>query len=207
LVLQKIFYRKIPFLKFFLKNELIWFPVLGQAWWALDFPFMKRYSVSDLKKNPGLKGKDLEITQKACKKFKAIPTSIMNFVEGTRFTDKKHVQQKSPFKNLLRPKAGGLAFAIASIGDKMRCLLDVSIVYPNGKKSFWDFICGHTEEIRVKVKSYPIDTELIGNYSNDRAFRKYFHKWLNDIWEEKDLCIHEMKTAADDAAANRSTRI
>lgn len=204
LVLQKIFYRKIPFLKFFLKNELIWFPVLGQAWWALDFPFMKRYSVSDIKKNPGLRGKDLEITQKACKKFKTIPTSIMNFVEGTRFTREKHLQQKSPFNNLLRSKAGGLAFAMASIGDQMRCLLDVTIVYPDGKKNFWDFICGNIGEIRVKVKSYPINLELIGDYSKDREFRKNFHKWLNDIWEKKDLCIQEMKTSDENIAATHS---
>ncbi len=42
LVLQRIFHGRIPFLKFFLKQELIWVPVIGLAWWALDFPFMKR---------------------------------------------------------------------------------------------------------------------------------------------------------------------
>jgi 1-acyl-sn-glycerol-3-phosphate acyltransferase len=41
-VLQRIFHGRIPFLKFFLKQELIWVPVIGLAWWALDFPFMKR---------------------------------------------------------------------------------------------------------------------------------------------------------------------
>ena len=41
-VLQAVFNRRVPFLKFFIKQELIWFPFLGIAWWALDMPFMKR---------------------------------------------------------------------------------------------------------------------------------------------------------------------
>ncbi|HAA39980.1 MAG TPA: acyltransferase, partial [Pseudomonas sp.] len=36
--------RRTPFFKFFLKKELIWVPFLGLAWWALDYPFMKRYT-------------------------------------------------------------------------------------------------------------------------------------------------------------------
>ena len=85
LVLQRVFYHRIPFLKFFLKKELIWVPVLGFAWWALDFPFMKRYSGAFLRKYPHLKGKDIEITKKACQKFSTMPVSVMNFLEGTRF--------------------------------------------------------------------------------------------------------------------------
>ena len=111
LVLQRIFHKKIPFLKFFIKKELIWLPILGQAWWAMDFPFVKRYSQSYLQKKPHLKGKDLEITRKACQKFKKIPISIMNFVEGTRFTAEKHRNQQSPYAHLLRPKAGGIQVA------------------------------------------------------------------------------------------------
>ena len=34
LVLQKVFNRRIPFLKFFLKKELFWVPILGLAWWS-----------------------------------------------------------------------------------------------------------------------------------------------------------------------------
>jgi len=91
LALQTTLNRKIPMLKFFLKKELIWIPFLGLAWWGLDFPFMKRYSKKQLQENPNLKGKDLEITKKACEKFKLTPVSVMNFVEGTRLhRTKKH---------------------------------------------------------------------------------------------------------------------
>ncbi|KPA19624.1 acyltransferase [Candidatus Magnetomorum sp. HK-1] len=136
LVLQKIFNHKIPFLKFFLKKELIWVPILGLAWWGLDYPFMKRYPKSLIKKKPHLKGKDIEITRRACNKFKDKPVSIMNFVEGTRFTAEKHAQQSSPYSNLLRPKSGGIAFVLAAMGEQIENILNVTIVYPEEKNLF-----------------------------------------------------------------------
>ena len=192
LVLQRIFHRKIPFLKFFIKRELFWFPLLGQAWWALDFPFIKRYTKSYLKKNPHLKGKDLEITRQACAKFKKIPVSIMNFVEGTRFTRNKHHIQKSPYKHLLKTKAGGIAFVLGAMGEQIHRVLDVTIVYPNGVRSFWGFVCGNIDEIKVRVRSLPVGPELKGDYINDIRFRGKFHQWLNNLWEEKDRFMDEM---------------
>ena len=44
LVLQRVLNRRIPLLKFFLKQQLIYVPFMGLAWWALDFPFMQRHS-------------------------------------------------------------------------------------------------------------------------------------------------------------------
>jgi 1-acyl-sn-glycerol-3-phosphate acyltransferase len=193
LVLQKIFHRKIPFLKFFLKKELIWVPFLGLAWWALDFPFMKRYSTDFIKKNPQLKGKDLEITRKACEKFKHIPVSVMNFAEGTRFTPEKHQRQQSPYRHLLRPRAGGIAFVMAAMGDQMNRILNVTIAYPYGAKSFWDFLCGKVMEIKIRVESKPVSAELIGDYFNDADFRAGFQEHLNRLWEEKDLQLHMMQ--------------
>ena len=49
LAIQIAFSKKIPFVKFFLKKELIYIPVIGMAWWAMDFPFMSRYSKETLK--------------------------------------------------------------------------------------------------------------------------------------------------------------
>lgn len=185
-VLQKVLFRKVPFLKFFLKNELIWVPLLGQAWWALDFPFMKRFSKDYLKKNPHMKGKDMETTRKACEKFKNIPVSIMNFVEGTRFTRDKQKQQNSPYRNLLKPKAAGIAFVMGAMGDQLEHILNVTIVYPNNNNSFWAFLCGKVRDIRVRVDSVPVTGDLIGDYFNDLEYREKFQNWLNNMWNEKD---------------------
>lgn len=192
LVLQRIFHRKIPFLKFFIKKELFWFPVLGQAWWALDFPFVKRYAKSDLQKKPHLKGKDLEITRNACKKFKTIPVSVMNFAEGTRFTREKHSRQHSPYTHLLRPKAGGIGFVLGAMGEQIHKVLDVTIVYPNGAASFWELLCGKIREIKVRVRSLPVGAEMHGDYVNDGHYRDGLQGWLNGIWAEKNRCIEEM---------------
>ena len=192
LVLQKIFHRQIPFLKFFLKKELIWVPVMGLAWWALDFPFMKRYSRSFLKRHPHLVGKDIEITRKACRKFETIPVSIMNFMEGTRFTPAKYRKQQSPYRHLLRPKSGGIAFVLSSMGTQLDSIVDVTIVYPRGVGSFWDLICGRIREISVRVRVLPITDEIRGDYFNDRAFKRRFQDWINTRWAEKDLQIEQL---------------
>lgn len=191
-VMQKVFNRRIPFLKFFLKKGLIWVPFLGLAWWALDFPFMKRYTKEFLKKNPHLKGKDLETTKKACEKFKTMPVSVMNFVEGTRFTPEKHAKQESPHKHLLKPRAAGMAFVLAAMGGQMSSILDVTIVYPGGPKGLWDYLCGRISEIRVDVKSTPVTGDIMGDYFGDEQFRAAFQEWLNDFWAEKDKRIDSM---------------
>jgi 1-acyl-sn-glycerol-3-phosphate acyltransferase len=194
-VLQRIFYRKIPFLKFFIKKELLWLPILGQAWWAMDFPFVKRYTKSDLQKKPHLKGKDLEITRNACKKFKKMQVSIMNFVEGTRFTNEKHRSQQSPYAHLLKPKAGGIALVLDSMGEQIHRILDVAIVYPDGITDFWAFLCGKIQKIKVRVRSLPVNAEMLGDYTNDERFRASLQLWLNNIWTEKNRLIEEMMTS------------
>ena len=146
-VLQRIFNRRIPFLKFFLKQELIWVPVIGLAWWALEFPFMRRHNKAALRKRPELRNQDLETTKRACARFALIPTSVMNFSEGTRFTAAKHARQQSPYQHLLKPKGGALALALNVLGEKFRALLDVTLVYPDGTPSYWDLACGRSGRV------------------------------------------------------------
>ena len=191
--LQTVFNRRIPFLKFFIKQELIWFPFLGVAWWALDMPFMKRYSKSYLAEHPEKKGKDLEATRRACQKFKETPTSVINFVEGTRFTEEKKQKRGSPYERLLPPRAGGVALALSSMGEMFDAVLDVTIVYPDGPLTFWDMACGDFRNIIVDVHKRPIEAWLYeGDYQNDREFRKSFHQWLTTLWEEKDRRIEAL---------------
>jgi len=193
-VVQKVLNRRIPMLKFFLKQELIWVPFLGICWWALDFPFMKRYSAEDIRKNPSLAGKDLETTRKACEKFKTIPVSVFNFLEGTRFTKEKHSKQQSPFENLLKPKAGGAAFVLGSMGQQMHTMLDISIIYPDGRNGAWDLVCGRIPRIVVHIDKIEIPRHFLGkDYANDDAFKAEFQSWVNDLWIRKDALIKDMK--------------
>ena len=201
LILQRIFNRKIPFLKFFLKKELIWVPFLGLAWWALDFPFMQRHSKSFLAKYPHLKGKDLETTKKACEKFRHKPVSIMNFVEGTRFTSEKHGRQSEPFQRLLKPKAGGMAFVLSTMGSQLHKLVNVTIYYPQGIPTYWDFVCGKVNSIQVTVEVLSIEDILNSDafamdYFDNPAQRVKFQRWLNQLWSEKDAALKHMSESA-----------
>lgn len=195
-VLQRILHGKIPFLKFFLKRELIYVPILGIAWWALDFPFMKRYSQAFLKKNPHLRGKDLETTRKACEKFKHKPVSIMSFIEGTRYTQDKHIKQKSPYNHLLKPKAGGVAFVLDTMGEYLTTIVDVTIYYPDGIPNFGDFLSGRVKNVHVEIHTQEITQDLSGDYTNDRAHKIAFQKWLMQFWHDKDIRLEKMRQNA-----------
>jgi len=192
IALQRALHGNIPFLKFFLKKELIYVPILGLAWWALDFPFMKRYSQAFLKKNPHLRGKDLETTRKACSKFKHKPVSIMSFIEGTRFTQEKYQKQKSPYKHLLKPKAGGIAFVLDAMNEHLTTIIDATIYYPDGVPNFVDFLFGRVKTVHIEIHTREIAQELSGDYFNDRAYKISFQKWLTQFWHEKDERLDRM---------------
>lgn len=197
LVLLVAFHGQVPFFKFFLKKELFWIPLLGTSWWALDYPFMKRYSKSFLEQNPHLKGKDLETTRKVCEKYRHTPVSILNFIEGTRFTPEKHARQRSPYRHLLMPKSGGFAFALAAMDGKITRVLDVTIVYPPGPFDFWDYLCGRIPDISVRVRKLAVPSEILaGDYQNDPVFRDRFQAWVRALWEEKDRLIDRLRQSS-----------
>jgi len=195
LVLQKVFTRRIPLLKFFLKRQLLYVPVIGLAWWALDFPFMQR-------KGGAASRDDLERTRRACEKFRHVPTSVINFLEGTRFTQARHDSQNSPYRRLLKPKVGGLAVALATLGEKFDALLDVTIVYPDGPPSFWDLMTGRVAHVVVDVRRRAVPADLVGSdYIGDPAARQRMQAWVNALWAEKDALIAALQPAAASAPA------
>ncbi|MBA3980910.1 MAG: acyltransferase [Alcanivorax sp.] len=193
--LVQSFNRKTPYFKFFLKQELIWVPFLGLAFWALDYPFMKRYSKSVLAKHPELRGKDLEITKAACEKFRRMPVTVVNYLEGTRFTPAKHAAQQSPYRNLLKPKSGGIAFVLAALGEQIDALLDVTVVYPDGPPpGFADLLMGRVPRVIVDIRVTPLPDWLWqGDYENDRDFRSRIQRWVSDLWHAKDARIDQLK--------------
>ncbi len=195
LVLQAVFNRRIPFLKFFLKQQLIWVPFLGLAWWALDFPFMRRHSPEYLEKHPEKRGEDLDVTRRACEKFRLIPTSVMNFVEGTRFTERKHAAFKSPYRHLLPPRPGGTSFVLSAMGGMLHSMLDVTIAYTGRTPSFWDLCCGRLGTVTVDIRRRPIDERMAaGDYAGDPVFRARFKEWLAGLWTEKDELLDRLGT-------------
>ncbi len=194
--LQYQFNRRIPMLKFFLKKELIWVPVIGLCWWALEFPFMKRYSKEFLARHPEKRGQDLATTRKACERYKTNPVSVFNFLEGTRFTPEKHAEQKSPFKYLLKPKAGGIAFVLDAMGEQLKSLVNVTVHYPDGRPTLWSLLSGQVRKIVVRIEKMEIPARFIGrNYDQDEVYRTEFQQWVNALWLTKDAQLVELHRA------------
>ena len=118
-IVQYISENRLPLTRFFTKFELIYIPVIGQAFYFLDFPMMRRHSKEAIAKNPALKGKDIEEAKRACALLKNKPFTLLNYIEGTRFTPAKRDAQNAPYTHLLKPRAGGLALAINALGDEI----------------------------------------------------------------------------------------
>lgn len=194
IVLGCVFNNKIPPVKFFMKKELLWqLPVAGLACYALGYPFMSRHTHAQIRKNPKLKGKDIETAKKACERLKLYPATLNNFLEGTRFSSEKHARQNSPFKHLLKPRAGGVAVVINELEDVLSGIVNVVICYKNKKPSFWEFASGDFEKIVVKYELLPITKDLLGDYNSDRDFRTHLQQWLNEIWKRNDATIEQIK--------------
>ena len=195
-VLQAVLNRRLPFMRFFLKSQLIWVPVLGLAWWALDFPFMKRYSRAQIERQPHLAGRDLAATRKACEKYRHLPVAIGNFVEGTRFRPDRHQAQASPFKHLLKPRAGGTAFVLNAMGDTLDTIVDVTIAYPDGPAELFDLFANRIRRVCVHMRTLQLPSHLLGgDYQNDANYRAQFQSWLNQLWEDKDRLMESMLSA------------
>lgn len=193
-ILQNLFNHRIPFLKFFLKEELRKIPVMGFCWWALDYPFMKRYPKEMLEKHPELKGKDLESVKEACQRFKITPVSVINFLEGTRFSKEKHRKTNSPHRNLLPPRAGGVAIVLSEMADYLAGIVDVTIAYEPEQVTFWDLFSGRIRKVTVRIDVFQVPADIsAGDYANDNAFREKFQLWLNSLWEKKDGLIDQLK--------------
>lgn len=185
--------RRVPPLKIFIKQELLYVPVVGLAVYALDYPFMKRYSKELLEKKPHLRGKDLETTRQACAKYQHYPVSVLNYLEGTRITPAKHARSGSPYRHLLKPKSAGAAFVLSALGERMQHVLDLTIAYPDGIPSFWDFCCGRVSRIVVDLRVREIPPHFChSSYENDPRYRAEFQDWIGKLWTEKDNTLDEL---------------
>lgn len=193
-ILMTAFGQRVPFFKFFIKQQLIWVPILGLVWWGLDFPFMRRHTRQQIAKNPALRGKDLDTTRKACAKYRHQPVTILNFMEGTRFTAAKKTAQKSPYNNLLKPRSGGMALVLAAMGEQIDAMLDVTIYYPHGGGGLWDLICGRLRSVVVEVRRIEIPEKFIGTKNGTNA--KAVQVWVNGVWAEKDQRLDTLRQQA-----------
>lgn len=193
-VLFDVFGGRTPFPRFFLKRELLWVPIIGLACWGMEFPFMKRHSREAIAANPELAREDLAVTRQACRRFRKHPATVVNFLEGTRFTEAKRDSRGSPFRHLLRPKAGGFAYALDTMGNQVAGIIDVTIAYePTRHPPFLSFLRGEQCRLIVQVDVLPVPEALKdGDYLDDPDFRERVQQWVNGLWQRKDRRLAEL---------------
>lgn len=203
ILLAELFHRRAPFPRFFLKRELLWVPAIGLGCWALDMPFMRRHTKDDVRRNPALKGRDLEATRESCAQFRDTPVTVVNFVEGTRFTETKRQAFGSPFRHLLRPKSAGLRVALGAMGDQFDGILDVTIAYrPTTHGIVWSFLRGEQNRLCVTAELLPIPGDLLERAEDDGPeYRARFQAWVNQRWIEKDARLSRLRDAFLSAGA------
>lgn len=199
-IIQYISQDRLPLTRFFTKHELIYIPFVGQAFYFLDFPMMKRHSKEAIAKNPSLKGKDIIEAKRACELLKNKPFTLLNYLEGTRFSPAKHAKQNSPYQHLLKPRAGGLALAISSLGDEIDGILDMTVVYPDFEQqppAYSDLWKGNINKLGVDIRQLDMPTQLFdeiksGGYDKDEKTKAQMFAWLDSVWQQKDLRIEQM---------------
>ena len=211
LLLQTELFHHIPPLKFFTKQQLVWVPFLGQAMWLLDFPYVKRLDRKKIEANPELLTVDREATRLACEKFKNHPTSVLNFLEGTRNTPQKYAAQATArFKCLLNPKSGGLTQVLSALDQHIHKVLDVTIQYAQTSSraeppTFWVFRQGLSPKVTLQVICRTIPTS-ISEAPSEEARRQATSSWVESLWQEKDatLIASQHPVAATDTEATAS---
>ena len=185
---------RMPLTRFFTKWELIFIPFVGQAFKILGFPMMKRHTKEEIAKNPELKTRDMDEARKSCEQLLSQPFTLLNYLEGTRLTAEKHAKQNSPYQNLLKPKAGGLALALNILGEQIDALVDMTIVYPDGVPGYGEFWLGEVPRVIVDMRKIELPEWInSGSYEDDADYREKFQQWVDQLWQEKDELISRLK--------------
>lgn len=197
MVLFRVFHQRTAFIRFFLKHRLIWFPIVGQACWALEFPFLRRYTAEYLQQHPEKRGQDIQTARRACQRYRHIPVTILSFLEGTRFTREKQGDQDSPYRHLLRPRIGAIAFVLASLGEQLDGVLDATVDYPDGDVALWSFVTGRVPRIAVRIRKLDVPPEFFTPaITEPGSARDRFRAWIDSIWLEKDSLLDRPRMTA-----------
>ncbi|WP_227429100.1 acetyltransferase [Psychrobacter sp. I-STPA6b] len=196
-IVQYISQDRLPLTRFFTKHSLLYLPIVGQAFYFLDFPMMRRHSKKRIASNPELKEQNLIEAKRACELLKDKPFTLLNYLEGTRFNKKKHQLQHSPYQHLLTPRAGGLSLAIRTLGHQIDGILDMTIVYPDGIPNYVDLWKGDIKRLGVHMRRIDMPEALYhaieqGGYDNDEATKQSMFAWLDQVWQQKDERISQI---------------
>ena len=194
LVYQTILIDQTPIIKFIVKKELIFLPLVGLICWAYEYPLVHRNSIKDgSTRNNNLKT-DQKILKDKLLDIGRNPTAIINFAEGSRYSQERGDRYSSPHANLLKSRTGGLFFILKTFGQQFDYLLDFTILYDCTEPIFFKFLSGKCRRVKVRVNKFPMSDLLqsLSDSSNTLSFEKV-DEWLKILWSGKDKIIDRMR--------------
>ena len=183
LILQIALLNYVPPIKFFTKREFIWVPVLGFVLWILKFPYVLRASTGHKRRESSRKQINVHSMHRARDQFHERPVSILIFCEGTRINQENYRIQQPSYRNLLKPKIGGVAFTIDALKTKTNHILDVTLVYEGETPNFWNFLCGKCRWVKVHIRKVLIKDLL----------EPSIRRGIRQLWQIKDREIDRLQ--------------
>ncbi len=199
LILQSLLNKRAALIKFIVKQELIYLPLVGLICWAYEYPFVKRQSMKSTDPRQTDRKSDLGTINKRFRDLgrKGHTTAIVNFVEGTRFNPLKSKRVASPYRHLMKPRAGGLTHILQTFGSQFDYLLDITLVYHTQPPVFWSLLGGSCKSVRIEIRKVPMK-DLLKTISKSDSTPDYHQvsEWLKTFWEEKDQKIDQIRKAA-----------
>jgi 1-acyl-sn-glycerol-3-phosphate acyltransferase len=174
--------------KWFVKDIIKYIPGIGWGMLFLNCIFVKRSWAHD------------EATVKATFHHlikRDIPFWVVSFVEGTRITQKKLEQSQNWAKRrqlpipqyTLAPRSRGFVATVEGLGGKLDAIYDITIGYPEGIPTFWQYGCGHTNEVHIHIRR-----TVASVLPKERTELKL---WLEKRFQEKDILLAKFAKNGD----------
>lgn len=114
--------------KYFLK-QLAWVPFIELACWALDIPFMRRYSRSYHIRHPERRGKDVETTRRSCEKISRASDDYRPILWKAQVLKEKKRETLSP-PQPVTAESRWYRHGLNVLGSQLNKLLNVTTVLP-----------------------------------------------------------------------------
>ncbi len=172
-LVQEVITANGPMIKFLVKRELTWVPIIGWICLALDFPRLQR---NGTKNKNGRSSDDLRLIQKASQNHSDVSGALLLFPEGTRFTNDKQTQQGSPYQHLLKPRSGGIKMIKRHVSADTP-IVDITINYHQENVNIWRCLHGDPKKVTITIEHH-----LFSEVDD-------VNQWLNDQWFAKDALL------------------
>ena len=94
---------------------------------------------------------------------------------------------------MLRPKPGGVDYVLQGMSERLSKVVDVTIVYPNGVPTFWEFLQGKCREVHIDIRQLALPE--LASIDDDPQRKAALAQWMRNIWLEKDQLIGRLRSA------------